>query len=65
MSDSKDKRGGADRNQGRKRIKEGEVSVVIKPSLSQSQALKYQRLGGHTWLRRTIDDAPEPHEDRE
>lgn len=63
MSEQTKKRGGAGRGQGRKQIKPGEGTVIIRPSLSESQAAKYERLGGHPWLRSKIDEAPEPEKE--
>lgn len=60
MTENQGKRGGAGKGQGRKAVAPGEPSIIIKPTLSASQARKYERLGGHAWLRRQIDAAPEP-----
>lgn len=60
MTENQAKRGGPGKGQGRKAVAPGEPSIIIKPTLSESQAQKYERLGGHAWLRRQIDSAPEP-----
>lgn len=53
-------RGGAGRNQGRKPLHPGELTVVKSLRLPLSQAEKLHRLGGNEWVRKQISKAREP-----
>lgn len=50
-------RGGADRGQGRKPIKQGEKTVIITIRVAESQREKLKKLGGGSWIRQQIDNA--------
>lgn len=51
------KRGGPNRGQGRKPIKQGEESVTMSLRLTVSQRKKLADLGGAEWVREKIDRA--------
>lgn len=60
--DETKKRGGPGRGQGRKR--EGDQATVVVPiRLQPQQKAKLQKLGGAKWIRRKIDDEPEPEKE--
>lgn len=63
MQDELKGRGGAGRGQGRKPLKEGEVSVSVPIRMTSSQRDKLARLGGPQWVRDRIDKAKEPGAD--
>lgn len=54
------KRGGPERGQGRKPLKEGQDTVTLSIRLTVAQRAKLERLGGAAWLRDRIDKAREP-----
>jgi hypothetical protein len=61
MDEAKKKHGGAGRGQGRK--VQGKAKMVVAPiRLEPEQKAKLQRIGGAAWVRRKIDDEPEPKE---
>lgn len=53
-------RGGPGRGQGRKRLKEGEETVIVPIRMTAGQKEKLARLGGPQWVRDRIDKAKEP-----
>lgn len=59
MDEAKKKRGGPGRGQGRKPL-DVEPSEVIHAKVKRSQKEKFARIGGAKWLRKKIDDEPEP-----
>lgn len=50
-------RGGPNRGQGRKPLKEGERTVIVSIRLAQSQRAKLAILGGAKWIRAMIERA--------
>jgi len=54
---SKSKRGGAGRNQGRKPVKAGELTVTVSLRMTEAQRAKLARIGGAEWVRAAIDRA--------
>lgn len=58
--DGQNKRGGARPGSGRKPSPEGGANVPTTIKLKQEQHAKLQRLGGAPWVRRKIDEEPEP-----
>jgi hypothetical protein len=50
-------RGGPNRGQGRKPLKEGETTFVVSVRLAQSQRAKLALLGGAKWIRAMIERA--------
>lgn len=59
MSDTKNKRGGPNRGQGRKPVKAGEETVTMCLRMTLGQREKLARLGGAVWVRSRIDKARE------
>ena len=53
----KTKRGGPNRGQGRKPIKQGEDTVTVSLRMTASQRDKLARRGGAEWVRQRIDKA--------
>lgn len=51
------KRGGPNRGQGRKPIKEGQDTVTASLRLTVGQRAKLAQLGGAEWVRKRIDKA--------
>ena len=51
--------GGPGRGQGRKPVKEGEVTVTMCLRMTQGQRDKLARLGGAEWVRQRVDKARE------
>lgn len=58
-SDSSNPHGGPGRGQGRKRLPEGERTVVATVRLTPARRAKLRRLGAR-WLAKAIDRAKEP-----
>lgn len=56
---TKPKRGGPNRNQGRKPVKAGEETITVSLRMTQAQRDKLARLGGAKWVRNRIDKAKE------
>ncbi len=54
--------GGPGRKQGRKPITEGERTLSTTLRMTERQRDKLSRLGGAGWVRKRIDEAPEPME---
>jgi len=52
-----EKRGGPNRGQGRKPIKEGQDTVTVSLRLTTAQRAKLEALGGAAWVRDRIDRA--------
>ena len=53
------KRGGQNRNQGRKPLSDSERTVTWCAKVTESQRDKVKRIGGGAWLRRKIDEEKE------
>ena len=53
----KAQRGGANRNQGRKPVKQGEETVTVSLRMTIAQRAKLANLGGAQWVRKQIDAA--------
>ena len=53
------RRGGAERGQGRKPVKQGEETVTVSLRMTPEQRAKLARLGGAEWVRTKIDKARE------
>lgn len=49
------KRGGPNRNQGRKPIKPGETTVTVSLRMTEAQRARLKLLGGAKWVRNQID----------
>lgn len=56
----KSRRGGARPGGGRKPLGPGEQTVSFPVKMTETQRDKLKRLGGAPWVRRKIDDEPEP-----
>ncbi len=50
------KRGGPNRNQGRKPISDTDQTVTVSLRLTTSQRAKLASLGGAAWVRKQIDE---------
>ena len=59
MQETKDSRGGPNRGQGRKSLKEGVKTVSFPVKMTEPQRDKLKRLGGAPWVRERIDKAKE------
>lgn len=59
MDEAKKPRGGPGRGQGRKPL-DDEPSETIRIRVKRAQKEKFARIGGAKWLRKKIDDEPEP-----
>ena len=57
----KQKRGGAGRGQGRKRISATDHTITVSLRMTPAQREKLARLGGAKWVRDRIDRAKEPN----
>ena len=53
-------RGGAGRGQGRKPLSHDAPTVPVSIKMTLNQRDKLQRLGGPSWVRERINEAPEP-----
>lgn len=51
------KRGGPNRGQGRKPVKEGEPTVTVSLRMTEVQRDKLAKLGGAKWVRQKINKA--------
>lgn len=61
MTETPKKRGGAGRGQGRKKLVEG-PALSFQVRMSPEQRDKLLRLGGGKWVRKKIDEEPEPED---
>ena len=59
MDDTKPKRGGAGKGQGRKPLQAGQETVTVTIRMTPPQKDKLARLGGPQWVRSKIDKARE------
>lgn len=57
---NKNRRGGPNRNQGRKPISDTDQTVTVSLRLTTSQRAKLASLGGAAWVRKQIDAARLP-----
>lgn len=60
MTQTKNRRGGPGRGQGRKPLEEGVETVPVTIRMTATQKAKLALLGGAKWVRARIDRAKEP-----
>lgn len=53
---TKPKRGGPNRNQGRKPVKTGEETITVSLRMTRAQRERMRSLGGAAWVRKKIDE---------